>query len=180
MSDLTFSAAAVPDEADAPLPEDVSPGSEFHCLTCGKPLEYAGRGRKPKYCAEHRRGGARKQTKASTVKNERLASQATDALMQINGLAAFLAHLTGLPMTAEAINNAEPGLREQVHNALITDPDLCAAILKGGTQSARVSLILAYGMFGISVAPVAALEIKARKAERALAAEVEDGDDGRS
>lgn len=182
MSGLNFSTAPVPDDSeDTPdIPQDVSPGTDLHCLVCGKPLEYSGRGRKPKYCDEHKKSpkGARAQVRSSSVKNERLASQATDALMQINGMVAFLCFIAGMPATHEAINAAEAGLRVQVHNALLTDPDLCAQILKAGTSSAKVSLIIAYGMFGAVVAPVAALEIRNKRAEKLLARDAEDSDDG--
>ncbi len=172
MTELEFTAVEAPEEAEP----DVSPGADLHCQVCGKPLEYNGRGRKPKYCSEHRKGPSRSTVKASNAKNERLASQATDALMQINGITAFLAHITGLPATADAITTAEPALREQVHAALITDPDLCALILKGGMQSARVSLVIAYAMFGVAVVPTAIAEVKVKR----LAKEAElEGGDGR-
>lgn len=186
MSDtLTFSSAAVPSESELPqgasLPADESPHDGPHCIVCGTPLEYSGRGRKPKYCDEHKKSGTRTGVKSSTPRNDKLAAQATDALMQINGLGALVCMLAGMPMTAAAINNAEEGLREQVKAALITDPDLASKILSAGTHSAKISLVIAYGMFAAAVAPVGVMEFKANKARRELengAAEDEGTDNG--
>ena len=162
---LNIIPATVPDGEE--VEQDASPILDGpHCIVCGEPLEYSGRGRKPKYCDEHKKGGRRTGVKASTPKNERLAAQATDALMQINGIAALICMLSSMPMTAEAINKAEDGLREQVKAALITDPDLCNKILSAGTHSAKISLVIAYGMFAATVAPVAVLEFRQNKALR--------------
>lgn len=177
MSDLNFSAAPVPSE-DA-VKQDVSPHDGPACIVCGEPLDYSGRGRKPKYCAEHKKGTTRTGVKSSTAKNERLAAQATDALMQMNGLASLVFMLSGMPMTAQAVNGAEEGLREQVHAALITDPELATKILSAGTHSAKISLVIAYGMFAAAVVPVGVMEFKQNKERRELeAAAEEDTDNG--
>ena len=178
MSELSFSAAPVPD--DDSVKPDVSPHDGPACIVCGEPLDYSGRGRKPKYCAEHKKGGQRTGVRSSTAKNEKLAAQATDALMQMNGLAALVFMLSGMPMTASAVTGAEEGLREQVHAALITDPELATKILSAGTHSAKISLVIAYGMFAAAVVPVGVMEFKQNKEKRELerAAEEEVTDDG--
>lgn len=169
---LSFSSATVPSETELPaganLPQDESPHDGPSCIVCGTALEYSGRGRKPKYCDEHKRSGTRTNVRSSTPKNDKLAAQATDALMQMNGLAALVCMLSGMPMTAAAINNAEEGLREQVKAALITDPDLASKILSAGTHSAKISLVIAYGMFAAAVVPVGVMEFKANKERRDL------------
>lgn len=175
MSDLSFSSAAVPSEGELPtgatIPQDDSPHDGPSCVVCGTALEYSGRGRKPKYCDEHKRSVSRTNVRASTPKNDRLAAQATDALMQINGLGALVCMLSGMPMTATAITGAEEGLREQVKAALITDPDLCNKILSAGTHSAKISLVIAYGMFAAAVLPVGIMEFKQNKEARQVEAD---------
>lgn len=168
---------SAPDFSDAPIPEDIpqtdiAPDDGPHCQVCGTPLEYSGRGRKPKYCSEHRRSGARNTTsvKASTPRNEKLAAQATDALLQINGLVALLAAVAQYENTAEAITSAEETFRVRVHAALITDPELAQSILKAGTASGKISLIIAYGMLATAVAPVAVVEYKMKRLEKESAA----------
>jgi len=63
-----------PESADvAPEPASESSG-ELQCQVCGKPLTYAGRGRKPKFCDDHR--ASRSPSKGAPVgrvsKDERL------------------------------------------------------------------------------------------------------------
>ena len=164
MSDLltlpTFITGDVP-------PDDESPPTpfEYACETCGKELHYGGRGRKPKYCDEHKRGGSTTPRK-NLGKNDVLAAQATEALCQMNSISAIGLMMFGLPTTASAINNAHDSFREQAYNALLTDPDLCRKILKGGTGSGKIALVIAYGMLGAAVVPVAHMEIKEKRAER--------------
>jgi len=67
---------------------DETPPQEFEyaCVVCGREIFYGGRGRKPKYCDEHRTGNSpnkdsvRSKTKI-TGGTAQLAAQATEALI---------------------------------------------------------------------------------------------------
>lgn len=145
------------DKDEAPTLDEV-----LSCEVCGTALTYSGRGRKPKRCPEHRKSSGKPAvTRAAT--NDKLAAQATEALVQINRLTGFGARVLGLPSTGEMIAFAEDTFREQAHAALLTDPALCKQILSAGQVSAKFSLALAYAMLGAQVAPVAMLEIKAKR-----------------
>jgi hypothetical protein len=72
-----------PESASAPEPTPVD--GELTCAVCGKPLTYAGRGRKPKFCDDHRTGnGARKAgmgtAPARATKNEKMRRELTSTL----------------------------------------------------------------------------------------------------
>jgi hypothetical protein len=171
----------IPVFTDAKVPTDESATADdtLRCLECGKPLVYAGRGRKPKYCEEHRKSSSKSAgPRKGAGNNATLAAQATDALCQVHGLVASLGYVTGFPMTASAIAGAEDGFREQAYNALLTDPDLCKAILRAGTTSGRVALLIAYGMFAGAVAPTAVMEFKERRELAKAKAAEEYADDG--
>lgn len=159
-----FSDGVIPDVAAVTPPE-------LACEVCGKELIYGGRGRKPKRCDEHRKSPGTK--RANMGQNTALAGQAAEALCQINGLAALGLMVARLPVTAETLQNAQEGFREQAYNALLTDPALCKTILKGGTASGKIALLIAYGMMGAAVAPAGIIEVKLRAAERAAAKEAE-------
>jgi len=164
MSAPVFEEAAIPRDSTPPV-SDV----EYPCEVCGNEAgPYVGRGRKPKYCADHRRSPSRAVAKPLRVTgtNDTLARQATEALCQINGFLAIGAMFAGLHATAGAISNAEETFREQTHAALLTDPDLCRSILKAGVKSGKLALIVSYVMFGAAVLPTAVLEVKTKKAER--------------
>lgn len=56
MSD--FPSVTLSDEGVTLDPFRSSDDSPDHCLTCGVPLEYGGRGRRPKYCSEHKKNAS--------------------------------------------------------------------------------------------------------------------------
>lgn len=158
------------------IPEDytrdtapVSGDIEYPCEVCGREAgPYGGRGRKPKKCADCKPKAAQgRKAPGTSGANATLAGQAVEALWQINGVAAFLAMIAGLPMTGLAIQEREASFREMAYNALLTDASMCRFILKGGMQSSKVSLTICYAMFAASVMPVALTEIKAKRAKAA-------------
>jgi hypothetical protein len=145
---------------------------EYPCQVCGREAgPYGGRGRKPKFCDDHRKSGKTTRT-ASAPKNNALAAQAADALVQVNSLIAFGATVMQYDETGETLRNAQEEFRARAHAALVTDPKLCQAILRGGPMSARAALILSYGMLATVVAPVAVQEFRdKRNAKLALDAD---------
>lgn len=102
--------------------------------------------------------------KVGKVGNETLASQATEVLLQVNGFAALGAISFGYGMTASAIAEREQTFKDQIYQALLPDPRLCASILRAQGAGGIMSLIIAYVMLGVSIAPVAMMEYKAKKA----------------
>lgn len=171
---MEFVSAEIPDDpADDVLPDmprDVAPPTTDGptCQVCGIPLEYAGRGRKPTRCAEHKRGGGGNAKKAAS-NSTALGKQAAAVLGQLNGLLATGLMLAPMPYrlteTASAIANANDGFEEAAAKALSSDPKLAKLILKGGEASGKVALIIAYGMLAGAVAPVAVLEYRANVSE---------------
>lgn len=149
------------------VPADVSPPNtfEYSCQTCGKELFYSGRGRKPRYCDEHKksRSGSNATSNGKSTSTA-LGKQAAMALCQVNGLLATVMLLAPepyrLPNTASALAQANDAFMEQAAAALSTDPKLARLILKGGGASGKVSLLIAYGMLAGAVVPVAITEYK--------------------
>jgi hypothetical protein len=141
---------------------------EYPCSVCGREAgPYAGRGRKPTKCPDHKPGnGATRSAIKTTGSNKVLAGQAADALAQLNGVLAIGAMAVGFNRTAAALGQSNDGFREQAYEALVTDPALCRMILKGGATGGKMALMLAYVMLGVNVAPVAKMEYDAKKAER--------------
>jgi len=144
---------------------DETPPQEFEysCVVCGTEIFYGGRGRKPKYCDEHRTGNSpnkestRHKTKV-TGGPAQLAAQATEALIQVNGLVSILLMVFKMPMTASAIAVANDAFRESTYAALLTDQELCRTILKAGTTSGKIALLISYAMLAAAVVPVGILE----------------------
>jgi hypothetical protein len=161
---------------DVPIPDE-SPNTdspfEYACEVCGKELYYGGRGRKPKFCDEHKGGGKGATTRKSTARNDALAFEAAAALSQLNALIGLGLLVPAvpwmgdnplfLPHTAVAIAHADEGFNAQAYAALQTDPALCKMILRVGSASGKIALIVAYGMLATAVVPIGVEEYKERK-----------------
>lgn len=163
---------------DAPdLPRDTVPETadiEYPCRICGREAgPYRGRGRKPTVCQECKPKRATGVAPRITGANASLAAQATEVLSQVNGFLAIGLSALQLFGTAGAIAAHDEAFKAQANAALLTDPDLCRLILKGGVKSAKISLLMAYGGMAVAVAPTAVVEVKAMQAARQTAREAE-------
>lgn len=157
-------------------PETFDRPVEYPCDVCGQEAgPYVGRGPKPKLCRAHKA-----QSKAKTApgkvtgKDASVAAQATQVLLQLNGMVAIGMMAMGLHRTASAFASANDGFEAQAYAALTTDPDLCRLILKGGVKSAKISLGMAYVGLGMAAVPVAVEEIREKKAAREAARAEQD------
>lgn len=101
-------------------------------------------------------------TKSTPRTNQNLAGQATDVLLRLNSFAAFGARIFEYDLTAEALDNAKDPFREAVYDALLIDPELARWIMRGGTDSGKIALLVAYLMLAGAVIPVATLERKGK------------------
>lgn len=141
---------------------------EYPCEVCGREAgPYGGRGRHPKRCPLHKKTQSATKRPTVTGKDANLAAQATGVLVQLNGMIALGLMALGMNNTASAIASANDTFEQSANQALLTDPDLCRLILKGGVKSAKISLGLAYGGMLFSVAPTAVAEVKVMKEARA-------------
>lgn len=139
---------------------------EYPCQVCGREAgPYAGKGRKPRFCVEHKPGRGKSGVRKAP-RNDALAAQAADALVQVNRMAAFGATVMGYEDTGDAVRAAQDEFRNAAHAALITDEELCRAILRGGPLSARLSLLLAYGMMLTVIGPVAVTEYRQHRPKK--------------
>lgn len=164
--ELQITETEKPDE-----PSDVTPLSndygasdaEYKCQVCGKPLVYAGRGRKPKFCDDHKKSASKSTVKRSAA-SESQARAAAGLLAKINSMLGIGLMSFGMPMTAETLIKANEDFENMAYEALLNDPALCRKILSAGATSGKAGLVMAYGMLGVSVVPAAMLDIKARRA----------------
>lgn len=165
MDDLIFTSETKPtlvEEYDeTPLPDD-------QCATPGcanKRVAGSGRGRKPIYCEEHRKGGVKPpNTRAvKDTSNDRLANDAAASLVFINNFAGVAIAGFGLAGTSRALKIANEDFRTNAYESLKHNPALAKKILSLGNRAGGASLALAYVMLAMSVAPIAALEIRAKR-----------------
>lgn len=155
-----------------PLDDEQMPVSEsgLYCEVCRTPLEYAGKGRKPRYCAVHKKGGgtAKASSGGKMPASDSLAEQAASMLGMANRLFGMGLMAFGLPMSAAAIGGANEHFEVMAKQALLTDPKLCRKILSAGSTSGAAGLAIAYAGLGAAVAPTLVGEFKERKAAKEL------------
>lgn len=171
---IDFSIGDIPD-----LPQDTIPETsdiEYPCHNCGREAgPYRGRGRKPTKCAECKPKTSRSNSSVKvTGSAATLAAQATQVLAQLNGFAAIGLSAIGMFRSASAIAAYDDTFKEQAYNALITDPELCRYLLRGGVKSGKVALLVAYAGMGVAVAPHAVEEVREMQAKRKAAKEVSE------
>lgn len=152
------------------FPTDSTPPQsdvEYPCEVCNAESgPYGGRGRKPKRCPLHKKAKSSTPSPRVTGSAANLASQATATLVQLNGLLAVGAMAVGMFDTASAIAEHNPSFEEKAYQALLTDPELCKMIVRGGVKSARVSLFIAYTGFFVPVGMRGYNEAMEQKAAR--------------
>ena len=95
--------------------------------------------------------------------NDALAKRAADVLYQLNAMIGTGALALGMTSTAREIAHGNDGFAEQAADALSLDPVLCKMILRGGTKSGAIALVISYLVLGSRVAPAAVMEWKARQ-----------------
>ncbi len=151
-------------DADIPADEatETVTDSGLYCETCGKPIPYAGRGRKPRYCDEHRKG-----TRASTnMRTPRASGSVDQAVGTLDNIYATLTAgfmMFGLNDSASSLAGSREYLASQNKMFLDKDPALVKAINKAGAAGGRVGFFAVQIMTLGPVIGLAMTEIRARR-----------------
>lgn len=166
---LDFIPTLVPtDEVTADPLQDEKPATayEYACGTCGKELFYAGKGRKPKFCDEHKKNAPKSGVSKSRGASTQLAAQATDLIINVTDVLQVAALASGFEDTADAIEDKQAVLRERVYSALLANPTRCRSIIKllGGTTD--LGLAIAIGTFAANIGATAFNEYKAKRRDK--------------
>jgi hypothetical protein len=153
-------------------PENADPVSNdgLACVVCGTPLTYAGRGKKPKYCADHKggRGGVTTARTNSPTLGGSAPAQARAAasmLARMNLLLAMGLNSLGMNMTSGQIVQANEEFENLAREALAADPKLARKIIGVGGSSGKAGLTMAYALMGATIAPAVMVDIKTKKAQ---------------
>jgi len=161
---MTFDDVTFTDEAPAE-------STDLACEVCGAPIAYSGKGRKPKYCDEHKRSSGSSSTGASTVRRSTKDVESACATMeQMYDLLYF-----GLGMVSEAAPQIWLMKRERLaaqNRALfVADPTLCRRINSLAAKGGTGAFIGAHAMALFPVAVAVSAEVNARGAARRARAE---------
>lgn len=151
----------IPDNIDG---IDIGPSSDLTCEVCGTPLTYAGRGRKPKFCDEHKKSGSSSSSGTNTRSRNNYVDAACASLSA--GYGALLLPLMMIsPNAAAELRDQIPALETRNRLFLEMDPALAKKIAQSAGKTGGLALVLSHAMaFG----PVARIIVEERR-ERAVA-----------
>lgn len=147
--DMEFFNTLQVEESTEPPPEMPKPKSNtLACIVCDTPLNYSGRGPKPKYCANHKKGS----TKSSGPKSRTRKNTGTDyregilGMLQIPAMGLALAGAKNPVFAADSIviQSYSPGIAEALNNLAHDKPEVAAALDR----------VLAVGPYGAIIAAV--------------------------
>lgn len=164
----------LPDMTAVSIDDTVPEPDGAYCVTCWEmgienPLDYAGRGRRPKYCDEHRKSTATRSGGSSraprTSRDVDVACTTMAALY--DGIAKGL--LLVSPSAAVAWNDQIDGLNARNRTIFATNPSLAKRIAstaaKGGTASFVLSHVVAVAPVVVAVRADLSARAAARRAE---------------
>ena len=138
-----FTSSTIPDDEPAPEWLDKAETPDLSCESCGTPLVYQGRGRKPRFCAEHKPSAPKR---ASVPRGS--SSDVASAMHTLGGLYDALAMGLMLVSPDAATVWASQVENLQVKNAIIlaADKDLCKMINRGAAKGGRYAFFAAHAM----------------------------------
>lgn len=134
-------------DADDLLNPGNSTGDELRCETCGTPLTYGGRGRKPRFCADHK--PTRAVSKRSTGTNvDVLIGQMTEMYAGIGGTIGMFPPLITDGMMVSASANA---LAESWRPLIMRDSAVRKFWEKVCTGGGWGAVIMAHGFLALGI-----------------------------
>jgi len=156
----TLEATSIPDLADAP--------KDIACEVCGKDIAYLykGKGRKPKYCEEHKPG--RSASGIGTPRTRAGSAGVKQAVANLENMYNMLGmglYMFGAKESASLLAQSVPGLSDQNRQFLEADPALVKMLNKAGTAGGRTMFFVVNAMTIGPVIKLAYDEIAARREE---------------
>ncbi len=162
VTDMLFDTTTIPDELPSNAPDIDS--TDLSCEVCGTPITYAGRGRKPTRCDEHKRSKTSGTGSAPrrNVRNVEAACAALDGLYQ-----AMLMPLFAVSPDAGAAWVAQiEQLNARNRIILSGDPALARKIVDGASKGGGAALLISHVIAVGPVASIAVRDVRTRRAAR--------------
>lgn len=165
LSNLTAQVGTAPEDRqeydvirDAP---STDPDSGLTCQQCGKDIShmYSGRGRKPKYCEEHKKGNASRVGSSAGTATRGDVQQAVNSLEQGYQLIQMGLMMFGAHGAATTLRESIPDLSQKNAQYLAADKDLVRSINKVGKAGGRAGFFINQGLVLAPVVILAAQEL---------------------
>ena len=176
---IDFSEVAVPDAetltdhpAYAPPSDDDAPTvnadrtDDLACVVCGTPLHYAGKGRKPKFCVDHKQTRTAAPTAATAARMPRGSGDVEMAMARMDMFYKFA--VMGLmpisPTAAAAFAEGVPQAQMGNRMAFEADRSLCRRINTTTKNTGALTFVAANAMLIVPVVRIAVADIASRRA----------------
>jgi len=162
--DIQYEDVTLPPDFDEPASSDVPPDGDV-CVVCGTPLVYAGRGRRPRYCDEHKpgRSGTRSETtRGTTGRTSKDVEAACAALHGLYEMVYYPLAAVSAP-AAQVWSRAVDDLDKRNRLILSGDPKLARSIVASAEKGGVTALVISHAIAVVPVAVVAARDIQARR-----------------
>lgn len=149
---VSFSVSDMPPDA-ADSTTDTVTSNDPTCEVCGTPLSYSGRGRKPKYCDDHKRSTSTSRTTSTGRRSTRDVEAAMAALSSGHTVVQFAMSLVSLE-AGQVFEISRPTLDERNRAILESDPALAKRIAAMASKGGGAALLISHV---IAIAPAAAI-----------------------
>lgn len=153
---FTLESVDVPKVSDADIDLDETPDVDSPGYDAEAPYGRTKSGRIRK-----RPVGSATRVGTSTAKNERLATQATAAVMEAREAMTLGAMMFGLADTSSVLVARSDAFKARIHNAFLLDSQLAETVVKAGVKSGKIMFLSAILLDAAAVAPTAVVEIRA-------------------
>lgn len=155
-----MSAAVDLGDLDAVFPDDpIVPRTDPVCAVCETPLEWSGKGFRPKYCADHKRGkgapAAAKGDKAATPKTARnnpQVNRAVDSIRMIYALTGTALNRTVAPTIGAAVFNNADKCAESYRMLLETNKQVRDWFAQAEGKAAWLPILVVHADLALSIA----------------------------
>lgn len=127
---------------------------EFRCIECGTPLTYGGRGRKPKYCAEHKPSARKTTGTTSTPRGKSLSKQLEGIREEFSDNIRLVGALItpALPVTGRVILTDADLVADSVVKLARNNPKVLLALQRASQVGPGVVFARSLVTIGIAVA----------------------------
>jgi hypothetical protein len=151
------------DEAPDADPPQSSGTMDLSCEVCGVPLIYGGRGRKPRFCEDHK--------PARSASIPRGSSDVAQALAVMDGMYTMLSMLLTVasPNALVMFRQQVPMLQERNAVFFAADKNLCKSVCKVGSKGGKTAFVSSNVLAVAPVLAVAVGDMRARSQVKAQA-----------
>lgn len=144
-------------EADTdtpPVPDPITPKADPVCVVCDVPLDWSGKGFRPKYCADHKRGGKSANEKTATGtpaapknRNNAAINRAISSIELLYGMTGTALQVTVAPTIGRRVVGHRQQLAESYRALLETNAQVRKWFAEAEGKAAWLPIVVVHADF---------------------------------